>query len=284
MKAFNITVIHEKDPMIVAKAQDELTERMDPGFWNPRWENIYRKLKESGAEIRSLGDFIKDSEFTSGYRGAIKFVEKGVIALKVRNIMNTGLDITNADFVSLDSPANAPPKRVRKNDLLLIRSGVGSIGRNTLITSAIDACITGHIYRVPITDLCPAFVSIFLKTKYGLMQLERHWSGVSGQVEIDREDVKKVLIPVLPKRMQQDVEQQYLQLGKYHDIAMDAKAKMLGAQKHGNIAAAEKYRIEYEHNLRIAEAMLNDLIRQVEEIIEGKRTEIEPVDRILKES
>ena len=198
--------------------------------------------------------------------------------------MNTGLDITNADFVGLDSPANAPSKRVRKNDLLLIRSGVGSIGRNTLITSAIDACITGHIYRVPITDLCPAFVSIFLKTKYGLMQLERHWSGVSGQVEIDREDVKKVLIPVLPKRMQQDIERQYLQLGKYHDIAMDAKAKMLEAQKHGNIAAAEKYRVEYEQNLRIAEAMLDDLIRQVEEIIEGKRTEIEPVDRILKES
>jgi len=30
--------------------------------------------------------------------------------------------------------------------------------------------------------------------------------------------------------------------------------------------------------------MLNDLIRQVEEIIEGKRTEIEPVERILKEA
>jgi len=30
--------------------------------------------------------------------------------------------------------------------------------------------------------------------------------------------------------------------------------------------------------------VLNDLIQQVEEIIEGKRTEIEPVDRILKES
>jgi hypothetical protein len=46
----------------------------------------------------------------------------------------------------------------------------------------------------------------------------------------------------------------------------------------------ERHRTEYERNRAVAEAVLNDLIQQVEEIIEGKRTEIEPVDRILKES
>jgi hypothetical protein len=59
---------------------------------------------------------------------------------------------------------------------------------------------------------------------------------------------------------------------------------MLQAQEDGNITLAEEYRDEYEHNLAIAETMLNDLIRQVEGIIEGGRTDIEPVDRILEES
>ena len=55
-------------------------------------------------------------------------------------------------------------------------------------------------------------------------------------------------------------------------------------QKHGNRMAEERYRAEYERNLAISEAMLNNLILQVDEVIEGKRTEIEPVDRVLKES
>ena len=106
MKAFNTAVIHEAAPMIVAKAQEELTTRMDPGFWDPRWIGIYETLAALDVETHSLGDFIKDAEFTSGYRGAIKFVKTGIIALKVRNIMNTGLDLVDADCVNLDSPAN----------------------------------------------------------------------------------------------------------------------------------------------------------------------------------
>jgi hypothetical protein len=66
-------------------------------------------------------------------------------------------------------------------------------------------------------------------------------------------------------------------------VGIEAKTKMLQSSKHGNKTAEERYRTEYERNIAIAEAMLKDLIRQVEEIIEGKRTVIEPVERILKQ-
>lgn len=160
MRAFDVTVIHEDMPTIVAKVQEDLIERMDPDFWDPQWKRFYDELVEFGDRIASLGDFIGDDNFTSGYRGAIEFLDEGVIALKVRNVMNTGLDLTDVDFVSPDSPANAASKRVEDGDLLLIRSGVGSVGRNTLITTAIDACITGDLYRVPIRGInLPSFRS-----------------------------------------------------------------------------------------------------------------------------
>ncbi len=89
---------------------------------------------------------------------------------------------------------------------------------------------------------------------------------------------------MLPTDLQSNIHEEYCKMAQYHDAAISAEAKMLSAQEHGNTTAAERYRTEYERSLKIAEAMLNDLIRQVEEIIEGKRTEIEPVDRILKES
>lgn len=114
------------------------------------------------------------------------------------------------------------------------------------------------------------------------MQLERYWSGVSGQVKIDREDVKRLLVPVLPESTQEDIEEQYLEMvHNYHSVAIDAKIKMLKAQKLDNAEAAQRYQREYDRNLEIAEAMLGDLAHQVEEIIRTKRTEIESVNRIL---
>ena len=279
-----VKILHEADPMVVVKAQGQLVERMDPGFWDPRWIRVYDTMRTSGYELAHLGEFIKDAEFTSGYRGAIRFTSTGVIALKVRNVLNTGLDLSDVDYVSPDSPANAPSKRVQRGDLLLIRSGVGSIGRNVVVISPINACITGHLYRVPIENVSPVFVSIFLKTRYGWGQLERYWSGVSGQVEIDREDVKRMLVPMMSKNIQDAIEKQFLSaITNYHTAAIEAKLGMLKAQRQGNVAASQRYQQQYKLNLEAAKAMLNDLIHQVEEIIEGKRTEIEPVERILEE-
>ena len=113
--------------------------------------------------------------------------------------------------------------------------------------------------------------------------MERLKSGVASTA-ITIEQIKSIQIPRLADAIQQAVESEYrTKIGHYHDEAMAAKGKMLQARARGNRAADERYQVEYEHNFAIAEAMLNDLIRQVEEIIEGKRTEIEPVERILKE-
>jgi hypothetical protein len=79
------------------------------------------------------------------------------------------------------------------------------------------------------------------------------------------------------------IAESYRHVAQWHRAGIEAKTKMLQSSKHGNKTAEERYRTEYERNIAIAEAMLKDLIRQVEEIIEGKRTVIEPVERILKQ-
>ena len=83
--------------------------------------------------------------------------------------------------------------------------------------------------------------------------------------------------------IQQKAAEEFNRMLTYHHLAMDAAGNEVKAQEHQNRAAVERYHAEYERNIAIAERMLNDLIRQVEEIIEGKRTEIELVDRILEE-
>ena len=44
MRAFGVEIIRETNPMIVAKAQGELAERMDPGFWDTAFIKIVELL------------------------------------------------------------------------------------------------------------------------------------------------------------------------------------------------------------------------------------------------
>jgi len=284
MKAFNITVIHESAPMIVAKAQEELVERMDPGFWDPKYVDVTKQLLDFGAiPLREIAE-----RPVSGYRsGKLEYKAEGPIAIvKVGDILNTGVDWSQVDFLEETSPANTPNRRINQGDILICRSGEGGAGRGKLClayTLKFPSCVHGHVYRMGISKGLSPYVVIFLKTKFGQLQIQRCISGV-GVPELDADDILNFLIAYPSEPIPRRVAEEYTKLGEYHSRAIEAKSKMLKARKHGNTTAAERYQVEYERNLKIARAMLNDLIRQVEEIIEGKRTEIEPVDCILKEN
>jgi transposase len=55
MGALNITVVREAHPMIMEKAQSEMLERMDPGFWNWDWEEAQlRVILDTSDELRNI--------------------------------------------------------------------------------------------------------------------------------------------------------------------------------------------------------------------------------------
>ena len=289
MDRFGISVIREQDPMIAVKQQRELESRMDPGFWNPEWLRFYDALYESGYEVQPLGQFIES--ITYGQVGSRYYDPEGeVIYLQTRNITPTGIDIYERSGRIKAGSWNDPERsRLERNDLLLVNSsrfaaGVRPIGKVLAVLSDPGLMnISQDIDKIRLKGLDPAYAATFILSKYGNSQIMRICSGV-GSVKVNFDEIRSILIPVIPQGLQRQIRIEYSRVGTYHEEAMEAKGKMLKAGEYGNTAAEERYRAEYERNIAIAEAMLNDLIRQVEEIIEGKRTEIEPVDRILKEA
>jgi hypothetical protein len=141
--------------------------------------------------------------------------------------------------------------------------------------------ISQDIDKIRLKGLDPAYAATFILGRYGNSQVTRICSGV-GSVKINFDEVRSIVIPIVPQALQSQVRTEYLKVGQHHETAMEAKGAMLKAGEHGNEAAQQHYGAEYERSLGIAEGLLNDLIHQVEEVIEGKRTEIEPVERILK--
>jgi len=279
-------VINERDPAVVVKEQAELRERMDPAYWDPAYLPLFEALRQHA--VKPLGAFIAEMRQGDVPRSRLgeKYEEKGIRFIRAENLVPTGLDLALRTYISerhYQRIARAAPK---KHDILIGRHGVASTGRVVVFMAdqVGEKCgISSHLNVIRLKpSINPFYLAVYLKSKFGQGQIERFEAGV-GSTGIRFDQIESILVPEVEERISEAVQANYLLMHQYHARAIQAKENMVQAQEHGNIAAEQRYRKEYENNLAIAEAMLKDLIRQVEEIIEGKRTEIESVDRVLKE-
>ncbi len=286
MTISQVRVIREADPMIVVKAQGQLVERMDPGFWSAVWMEVLTELDRT-YPTRTLGDFVVFITYgVIVVKGDRFFTKSGIKYISPTIVRNTGLSFhLNPLYIPEDDRRNDPSRKPQRGDILFNRSGVGTLGRCTVFRyEPSDWTISDDVTLIRIDHLDPCYLTVFLLSKFGQTQIQRLLHGVSGLTKISFDEIRSISVPLLPIGVQRGIAVQYDQMSQYHDLAVESTSKAKIAYEHGNKAAEERYGAEYEHNIAIAEAMLNDLIRQVEEIIEGKRTEIEPVERILKEA
>jgi len=284
MTVFGVKSIREADPMIVAKAQGKLVERMDPGFWDAAFLKIVEPL--TSWKPIPLGQLIQNELVTPDAVRQSRGESIGtppthnVEYYTAAGYLETGYDTTQIAYCDDRAYQRLRNTELQQDDIVIGRSGVGSAGRVCYIQHQPSQSCTGDLFVVRVDKNLAPFLFIFLKSKFGTVQLDRAKHGV-GSLKLKIGDIKGILIPQLSQSIRDAFGVEHKAVLHHHNLAMEAKTNMLAAQRHDNKAAEERYHAEYERNLTIAEAMLNDLIRQVEEIIEGTRTEIEPVDRVL---
>jgi hypothetical protein len=287
MREFEIELVRKADPMMVVKKQGALEERMDPGFWSPVWyETLIPLLRAPG--LHYVKDLVQDgkviaSDHVRASRGEHKGPAYSCGYYTVNGFLPTGYATYALERCDDRAFHRLRRSQVREGDILVAGSGKGSVGKVCLIDQVQMPAVVGDLYilRAKRDLVFPECLTLFLKSRYGQAQIFRHETGVSGQTHIDKEELERFLVPALPMDVQQRAAEEFSRMLTHHYLAMDAASNRDKAQEHQNRVAEERYHAEYEHNLTIAEAMLNDLVRQVEEIIEGTRTEIESVDRVL---
>jgi len=253
----NETVMVRVDKTLKQLMEEKPASRWNADYWHPKYDDLLAKI--SNNSLKMISDY--KEVLTSGYRGTLVFTETGIPALKVRNVLDTGIDLVNIDYLPDNSPANTPSKKVKHGDLIINRSGTGSIGRMSIfLSSETNTIITGDVYLLRLKNINPFYVNIYLKTYFGKTQIHRFESGVSGQTKIDLEEILYIFIPVLSDKVQSSIEQLHRDLSADHETAM--KAKKNGDEK------------TYKENIKLAEHKLKDLIKNVEEVIEGKREDV----------
>jgi len=180
-------------------------ERIDPEFYQPKFENLIKHLRKLGS--RKLGDFCPISN-----RGVQpKYDDSGeILVINSKHLGVTEIDIQSAKKTtkSFYNGTTTEKARLNKFDILMYSTGA-YVGRTNAYLEDAEAIGSNHISIIrPDTKICnPVYLALFLNSPAGLMQTDKRASG-SAQREIYPQDIVKYDVFIPEKNNKPDLEWQ----------------------------------------------------------------------------
>ncbi len=267
--------------------------RFNPPYFEERFVLIEQQLRKLGAD--RLGRFIPDvlpdgsKGITYGQVGSRELHPRGIVRyLQVINIRETGIDFAvKPDRVALGSHNDPPRSRVLRDDILLTNTAFR--GTDTLIGRCVvvptdygNLNISQDIDRIRVVGVNPYYVGVFLKSKFGKLQMQRVIHGVDSQ-KINFGRVRSLLIPDVNEENRQECQRQYSEMSKYHERAMSIKERILEetgvepGQYGQTINSLANEKPAYRRAMEGARERLDHLTAQLESVIEGRQRKLKPL-------
>lgn len=177
--------------------KDNQTKRIDSEFFKKEFLHIKQQL----VKLKSL--YLKQLlSFNNRYSQPSYDENSNLKVINSQYIRN--------DFIDYENAKTGYGKIVPRESILINSTGVGTLGRVNINQSEIDFSIDSHINVLIVKDknfLNPYFLMVFLQTRYGQSQIEKYYSGSSGQIEIYPRDFENFLVPILPQTFQKEIAQ-----------------------------------------------------------------------------
>ncbi|MGD9496149.1 MAG: hypothetical protein AB7Y46_07550 [Armatimonadota bacterium] len=183
---------------------DRLVERLDPGYWHPIYDRI---LSECALPLVPLGEFIEHITYGAIVTGRRQpDSPDGLLLIGQGALRLSGLDLAGLPRVPSNSPWDLERARVRRGDLLIARSGAGSLERNRLVVCHEDepAVVDCFVDLVRLRGVDPDFVAVFLRTRLGWAQIHRLLNGV-GPANLSFDEIRSLRVPLAPDDLQSHV-------------------------------------------------------------------------------
>jgi restriction endonuclease S subunit len=152
-----------------------------------------------------------------------QYTAKGIPFLRVANIKDMFIDTSDLVYVDVSKRNSLKRFILKPNDI--VSSRVGTIGLFSVLSDDYpEWCLGSNL--IAVTNICgfkPYFLLAFLNSKFGKMQILR---PVSGQVQekITTENMKNILVPLLPKKFQVDIHKKMTQAYQKRKLAYEKYA------------------------------------------------------------
>lgn len=183
---------------------DRLIERLDPGYWHPAYDAV---VCECAVPLTPLGEFITHITYGAIVTGQRPpHVPDGLPLIGQGALLPSGVAPEAVTRVPADSPWAPERARVRPGDLLIARSGAGSLERNRLAVYHEDAAavVDCFVDLVRLEGIDADFVAAFLRTRFGWAQIHRLLNGV-GPTNLSFDEVRALRVPAGQTDLEREV-------------------------------------------------------------------------------
>ncbi len=173
--------------------EDNETKRIDSEFFRKKYIIVKNKLES--LDSNHLFDYYS---FNARYGQPI-YDENST--LKVLNSQ-----YVRDYFLDYESAKTGYGEIVPKEAVLINATGVGTLGRVNINYLNDSFSVDNHVNVIIAKNINPYYLTIFLKSYYGQSQINRYYSGSSGQIEIYAKDFNNFLVPIFSNNFQSGIE------------------------------------------------------------------------------
>lgn len=182
----------------------ELSRRFDSEHYYPAFENLKANLPK-GVRLVPLGPLL-----TFCQRGKQPiYSEHGLPVLNSKHILENKITLEGNRYAK---PNPVPSLQIQHGDVLINGTGRGTIGRTApYLIEEHQAIPDNHVTILRSPTLDPAYLSFYLNSQAGKLQVEKYQRGSSGQLELYPFDIRKFQVWEAPQAVQQKIRRLYEQ-------------------------------------------------------------------------
>lgn len=171
------------------------TGRLDAEYYQPKYDELFALMKDSGYQIAELKDLIEPIKNGIDNR---EYVEEGIPYIRVGDVKQGRINLDSAVKVIFNEK-EAKDVKLKIGDVLFTRKG--SFGNAAVVKeSDLSAVISSEIMLLRLNKttldlILPEYLSLFLNSKAGFLQSERNAHGVAFY-SISQDDLAKTKIVI----------------------------------------------------------------------------------------
>jgi hypothetical protein len=214
--------------------------RWDSQFHLPGVDAYIERLSQR-FELCPIGSF---SEVTNGT--PVQYSDDGIIPI----IRSGDLVDVNDSNRFLRAASGEPFFKLEIGDVLISSIGFGSIGKVQVFDMPGVYGTVSEVTVVRQRRLDPYYLAAFLRSKVGQLQIERWITGATGQLHLYPRDVKRIVVPLSDRKLQQSMRQSAEAVRRSHYRT----AELLEAAKRAVEIAIEQDEVAALRFLGAAEA------------------------------
>lgn len=179
-----------------------LSRRFDSEHYYPAFDSLRENLPKH-VHLVPLGSLL-----TFCQRGKQpQYSGVGLPVLNSKHILENRITLEGNRYAK---PSPISNLQIQHGDVLINGTGRGTIGRSApYLVSEHQAIPDNHVTILRSPALDPAFLSFYINSLAGKLQVEKHLRGSSGQIELYPFDIRKFQVWDAPQAMQNEIRRLY---------------------------------------------------------------------------